>query len=79
MERFQTACNVCSDMFIIRMIQAGIDREKMEKEDKDTDRDSDSDDLVDDSAISAIDDTVKDIGISEETMVIESEQIFIEP
>lgn len=26
--RFQTACNVCSDMFIIRMIQAGIDREK---------------------------------------------------
>jgi hypothetical protein len=27
-ERFQTACNVCSDMFILRMIQAGIDREK---------------------------------------------------
>jgi hypothetical protein len=31
-ERFQTACNVCSDMFIIRMIQAGIDRERKQQQ-----------------------------------------------
>ena len=27
-DRFQTATNVCSDLFILRMIQAALDREK---------------------------------------------------